>query len=160
MLLAVPDVQELHSNLKILLGELGLEMLDFVVTSDIKIGTEHSVCRIITYPNMVYLLSSIVAGKRLWILSPCLPLLRGRRPVEHPQQAQHTRLLIAVAWGRLEFITTNIIHENYLVVDSRWLYRQQKQELSKYASYSTSQRRSRQASPWPCCYSWTSPGPR
>ena len=52
MLLAVPDVQELHSNLKILLGELGLEMLDFVVTSDIKIGTEHSVCRIITYPNI------------------------------------------------------------------------------------------------------------
>ena len=42
MLLAVPDIQELHSNLKILLEELGLDMLDFVVTSDIKISPEHT----------------------------------------------------------------------------------------------------------------------
>ena len=39
MLLVVPDIQELYSNLKILLDELGLDKLDFVITSDLKIGT-------------------------------------------------------------------------------------------------------------------------
>ena len=38
MLLAVPNIQELHFNLKVLLAELGLDSLDFVITSDIKIG--------------------------------------------------------------------------------------------------------------------------
>ena len=36
ILLAVPKIQELHSNLKILLTELQLDSLDFVITSDIK----------------------------------------------------------------------------------------------------------------------------
>ena len=38
MLLVVPNIQELHFNLKVLLAELGLDSLDFVITSDIKMG--------------------------------------------------------------------------------------------------------------------------
>ena len=38
MLLAVPKIQELHHNMSVLLAELGLESLDFVITSDIKMG--------------------------------------------------------------------------------------------------------------------------
>ena len=41
MLLVVPDIQELYSNLKILLDELGLDKLDFVITSHLKIGNKH-----------------------------------------------------------------------------------------------------------------------
>lgn len=37
MLLAVPKVQELYFNLKVLFGELGLDGLEFLITSDIKI---------------------------------------------------------------------------------------------------------------------------
>ena len=40
MLLVVPDIQELYSNLKILLDELGLDKLDFVITSDLRIGNK------------------------------------------------------------------------------------------------------------------------
>ena len=35
MLLAVPKIQELHHNMSVLLAELGLESLDFVITSNI-----------------------------------------------------------------------------------------------------------------------------
>ena len=38
MLLAVPKVQELYSNMKILLQQLGLDSLDFSITSDLKMG--------------------------------------------------------------------------------------------------------------------------
>ena len=38
MLLAVPKMQERHFNLMALLNELGLDSLDFVITSDIKMG--------------------------------------------------------------------------------------------------------------------------
>ena len=38
MLLAVPKIQELYFNLEVLLGELGLDSLDFSITSDIKMG--------------------------------------------------------------------------------------------------------------------------
>ena len=38
MLLAVPNIQELHFNLKVMFAELGLDSLDFVITSDIKMG--------------------------------------------------------------------------------------------------------------------------
>ena len=37
MLLAVPKVQELYFNLKVLFGELGLNGLEFLITGDIKI---------------------------------------------------------------------------------------------------------------------------
>ena len=38
ILLAVPQIQELYSNLEILLSELGLENIDFTITSDLKMG--------------------------------------------------------------------------------------------------------------------------
>ena len=38
MLLAVPEMQELHSNIKSLLRELNFEELDFTIAADIKMG--------------------------------------------------------------------------------------------------------------------------
>ena len=45
MLLAVPKIQELYFNLEVLLGELGLDSLDFSITSDIKMG---KLCLVVT----------------------------------------------------------------------------------------------------------------
>ena len=50
ILVAVPKIQELHSNIDILLQELNLDSLDFVLTSDIKmilliLGKDHGSCR-------------------------------------------------------------------------------------------------------------------
>ena len=73
MLLAVPKIQELHYNLSVLLAELGLESLDFVITSDIK---------------MVVLMSvyycSLLTGNLLIKFSSCWASFQGHAAMPAP----------------------------------------------------------------------------
>ena len=38
ILLAVPEIQELYENIKVLLNELELDTIDYMLTSDLKMG--------------------------------------------------------------------------------------------------------------------------
>ena len=40
ILLAVPEIQELYENIKVLLNELELDTIDYMLTSDLKMGKE------------------------------------------------------------------------------------------------------------------------
>ena len=82
ILLAVPDIQELYSNLKILLQELRLEAMDFSVTSDLKIvllllGKDSGSCRHAciycedgapwSNPSKLNTLGSLQAWHEMWV---------------------------------------------------------------------------------------------
>ena len=73
MLLAVPKIQELYYNMQVLLGELGLESLDFSVTSDIKMGNIYKVTKNIKYMSTFF--SSDYAGQGFRSMPACLSLL-------------------------------------------------------------------------------------
>ena len=40
ILLAVPEIQELYENIKVLLNELKLDTIDYMLTSDLKMGRQ------------------------------------------------------------------------------------------------------------------------
>ena len=73
MLLAIPKIQELHYNLRVLLAELGLESLDFVITSDIKMGVLMSVY-----------FCSLLTGNLLLKFSSCWARIQGHAAMPAP----------------------------------------------------------------------------
>ena len=84
MLLAVPKIQELYYNMQVLLGELGLESLDFSVTSDIKMGNIYKVTKNIKFMFTFSVL--IMLGKDSGACRHACPFCEDGTPWKNPSK--------------------------------------------------------------------------
>ena len=99
ILLAVPATQELYHNIKVLLNELNLDTIDFMLTSDLKMGINTYCC--LRYKIIfVYIQFSFYWERTLEPAGMHAHTARGVLPGQH--QAQLTSLVLFKTGMRYE----------------------------------------------------------